>query len=320
MPTESVPATEQAIERAARLLRAGELVAFPTETVYGLGGDATDDRAVAEIFAAKGRPSFNPLIVHVPGLAEAELLAMFDERSRLAARRFWPGPLTLVLPRRAGSGLSLLASAGLDTVAVRVPAHPVARALLHAAGRPVAAPSANRSGRVSPTTAGHVATELGGRIALIIDAGPCPIGIESTVVDLSGPTPTLLRPGGVSLEELAGVMGPVGTASDGETAPRAPGRLASHYAPELPVRLNATDARRGEALLAFGPDAPPGFAEVLWLSRSGDLGEAAANLFAMLRRLDRPEFTGIAVVPIPERGLGRAINDRLRRAAAACSG
>ncbi|MGE0257936.1 MAG: L-threonylcarbamoyladenylate synthase [Alphaproteobacteria bacterium] len=352
MAAEPVPAGEEAIRNAARLLHAGALVAFPTETVYGLGGDATNDRAVAAIFAAKGRPRFNPLIVHVPGLVEAEPLAVFDERARLLAGRFWPGPLTLVLPRRPGGGVSLLASAGLDTVAVRAPAHPVAQRLLVAAARPIAAPSANRSGRVSPTTAAHVAAEFsatgdtprppasdaagpplsrnageGGRgrrkeagegagPALILDGGPCPIGVESTVLDLTGPIPVLLRPGGITIEEIADILGVVETSATDAGAPRSPGRLPSHYAPQLPVRLNATDARQREALLAFGPDAPPGFAEVRYLSHRGDLAEAAASLFAMLRRLDRPEFSGIAVMPIPQRGLGLAINDRLRRAAA----
>jgi L-threonylcarbamoyladenylate synthase len=316
MVAQVVPAEDVPIEDAARLLREGRLVAFPTETVYGLGADATNGRAVARIFAAKGRPRFNPLIVHVPGLAEAEALAVFDERARDAARRFWPGPLSLVLRRREDSRLSLLVSAGLDAVALRAPAHPVAQQLLRAAARPIAAPSANRSGRVSPTTAAHVAAELGRRVALILDGGACPVGIESTVLDLTGPTPVLLRPGGVTLESLAEVFGVVETYCPDEDAPRSPGRLPSHYAPNLPVRLNATSARPGDALLAFGPEAPPGFAEVLWLSRTGDLAEAAANLFAMLRRLDRPDFSGIAVMRIPERGLGRAINDRLRRAAA----
>ena len=316
MPADLVPATEEAIERAARLVTEGELVAFPTETVYGLGGDATSEAAVARIFAAKGRPRFNPLIVHVPELAEAEALARFDERALIAARRFWPGPLSLVLPRRPESGLALLASAGLDTVALRAPAHAVAQALLRATGRPIAAPSANRSGRVSPTTAAHVASELGDRVALILDAGPCSVGVESAVLDLTGAAPLLLRPGGVTLEQLSEIFGPIETAAAGEDAPRAPGRLASHYAPERPLRLDAVDARPGEALLAFGPEAPPGFAEVLFLSRSGDLAEAAANLFLMLRHLDRPEFKGIAVMAVPESGLGRAINDRLRRAAA----
>ena len=313
MPAPISPADPPAIARAAALLRAGRLVAFPTETVYGLGGDATDDRAVAEIFAAKGRPRFNPLIVHVPGLAEAAALAVFDARARHVARRFWPGPLSLVLRRRPDSGVSLLASAGLDTVAIRVPADPVAQALLDATGRPVAAPSANRSGRVSPTEAAHVAAELGAAVALILDGGRCAVGLESTVLDLSGEAPVLLRPGAVTLEDLTALLGPI--AMPGPGAPRSPGMLASHYAPRLPLRLDAVDARPGEALLAFGADPPPGFAEILWLSRTGDLAEAAANLFAMLRRLDRPAFSGIAVTPIPERGLGRAISDRLRRAA-----
>jgi len=316
MNTKIVAATDKAIARAARLIAKGELIAFPTETVYGLGGDATSDTAVARIFAVKGRPRFNPLIVHVPGIAEAERLALFDERARRLAEQFWPGPLSLVLPRRADSGLSLLASAGLDTVALRVPAHPTAQALLRACGRPLAAPSANRSGRVSPTAAAHVAGELGDAVALILDAGSCPVGVESTVLDLTGAVPVLLRPGGVTREALSDVLGPIEIAAEANSPPRSPGRLPSHYAPGLPVRLDAGDPRPGEALLAFGPDAPAGFAEVAFLSRSGDLAEAAANLFAMLRRLDRPEFTGIAVMPIPDEGLGRAINDRLRRAAA----
>jgi L-threonylcarbamoyladenylate synthase len=309
-----VPTTPQAIARAAALLRAGRLVAFPTETVYGLGGDASSERAVADIFAAKGRPRFNPLIVHVPDLAEAENCAVFNAAAHRAAERFWPGPLSLVLPRREGCGLSLLASAGLDTIALRAPHHPVAQALLRATGRPIAAPSANRSGRVSPTEAAHVAEELGDKIALILDGGATPVGLESTVLDLSGESPALLRPGTVTLEQLTELLGPITRPGGG--GPKSPGMLQSHYAPDLPVRLAATEARPGEALLAFGPDAPPGFAEVLWLSRAGHLAEAAANLFAMLRWLDRPCFTGIAVMPIPERGLGRAINDRLRRAAA----
>ena len=294
-------------------MHAGRLVAFPTETVYGLGGDATNERAVAEIFAVKSRPRFNPLIVHVPGLAEAEALAVFDVRARRVVARFWPGPLSLGLQRRGDSGLSLLASAGLDTVAIRVPAHEVARALLRETGRPLAAPSANRSGRVSPTEAAHVAEELGDRVALILDGGRTPVGLESTVLDLSGEAPALLRPGGVTLEQLTELLGYIATSAAGP--PKSPGMLASHYAPSLPLRLEVVCARPGEALLAFGPEAPSGFAEVLWLSRTADLSEAAANLFAMLRRLDRPRFTGIAVMPIPEHDLGRAINDRLRRAA-----
>jgi len=304
-------AAPEAISRAAELLRAGHLVAFPTETVYGLGGDATNERAVAEIFAAKGRPRFNPLIVHVPGLTDAAKLAVFDDRARRLAAQFWPGPLTLVLLRR--SGLSLLCSAGLDTVAVRAPAHPVAQALLRETGRPIAAPSANRSGRVSPTEASHVAEELGDRTAMILDGGRTPVGLESTVLDLYAESPILLRPGGVTAEQLTELLGPIAAPAAGLL--RSPGMLANHYAPSLPLRLDAVQAQPGEALLAFGAEAPPGFAEVVWLSLTGDLAEAAANLFAMLHRLDRPPFTAIAVMPIPEHGLGRAINDRLRRAA-----
>ncbi|HKX09287.1 MAG TPA: L-threonylcarbamoyladenylate synthase [Stellaceae bacterium] len=305
------------VEAAARLLRAGEAVAFPTETVYGLGGDATNDLAVARIFEAKGRPRFNPLITHVQDLATARTLAVFDARAEQIAERFWPGPLSLVLPRASRCPVSLLASAGLDTLAIRMPAHPIAHALLRATGRPLAAPSANRSGRVSPTRAADVLAELEGRIAAVLDGGPCRVGIESTVLDLSGAVPTLLRPGGVPREALEVVIGPVATAGVTDAAPRSPGLLESHYAPERPVRLDAHDRRPGEALLALGPGlAPEGFLEVRWLSRSGDLAEAAANLFASLRALDRPDIAGIAVMPIPEHGLGAAINDRLRRAAA----
>src|SRR5215472_9290626 len=269
----NVPATPEAITEAARALCGGALVAFPTETVYGLGGDATSDAAVARIFAAKGRPRFNPLIVHVPDLAEAGTIALFDERARQVARRFWPGPLSLVLPRRAGGGVSLLASAGLDTVAIRVPAHPVAQDLLRATGRPLAAPSANRSGKVSPTEAAHVAGEFGDAVALVLDGGRCPVGLESTVLDLTGPTPTLLRPGGVTLEALAVALGPVAAGGADPATPRSPGQLASHYAPALPLRMNATDAQQNEALLAFGPTAPQGFWTMLNLSPKGDLTE-----------------------------------------------
>jgi len=311
---------DSALARASAALAAGRLVAFPTETVYGLGGDAGNDHAVAAIFAAKGRPRFNPLIVHVPDAEAAEALARFDERARRAAELWWPGPLTLVLPRLEGAPLSLLVSAGLDTVAVRVPAHPAARALLKACGRPLAAPSANRSGHVSPTAPVHVAEEFpdgaGGLLAMILAAGRCPIGVESTVLDLTGERPVLLRPGSVTREELEGVLGPVDLAAAGDGI-KAPGMLASHYAPDLPVRLEATEAGPGEGYLTFGPDQFfRGGAERLNLSPAGDLHEAAANLFAMLRRLDRPDLTGIAVMPIPEKGLGAAINDRLRRAAA----
>src|SRR5512144_1458803 len=297
---------------AARRLRAGELVAFPTETVYGLGADATNEGAVARVFAVKARPRFNPLIVHVPNRVAAERLVRLDARALRLAERFWPGPLTLVLPRRDDAGLSLLVSAGLDTVAVRVPDHSVALALLAAAGRPIAAPSANVSGRISPTTAAHVAADLDGRVALILDGGACRVGLESTVVDLSGCGTALLRPGGVAVEDLEEVVGPIAAAATGPV--RSPGMLRRHYAPRRPLRLNATDVRPGEALLGFGPAA---VAAVLNLSPRGDLLEAAANLFAMLRALDEaPGYTGIAVAPIPEPGLGLAINDRLRRAAA----
>jgi L-threonylcarbamoyladenylate synthase len=312
-----VAADDDAIAAAAQRLNAGELVAFPTETVYGLGGDATSDRAVARIFEAKGRPRFNPLIVHVPDAEAARAQVAFDARTDRLAARFWPGALTLVLPRRPDCTVSLLASAGFDSLAVRAPRHAVAHALLIACGRPIAAPSANASGKVSPTTAEHVAHSLGTKVALILDGGRCPVGIESTVLDLTGTTPVLLRPGGVTAEELTNVLGRLDApAATDVRGPKSPGMLASHYAPELPLRLEARDVRPGEALLAFGADAITGAAAVENLSPSGDLAEAAANLFAMLRALDRPGLTGIAVMPIPERGLGRAINDRLRRAAA----
>ena len=307
-----LPLSPEPLAVAGQEIRAGRLVAFPTETVYGLGGDATNGVAVAAIFEAKGRPRFNPLIVHVPDTVTARAMGRFNDMAETLAARFWPGPLTLVLARRPDAGLSDLVSAGLDTVALRVPAHDGARALLLAADRPLAAPSANRSGRVSPTLAQHVADELGDAVALILDGGPCPVGVESTVVDVSGDTPLLLRSGGVPLEDIETALGrsvPVAGMGD---AIRAPGMLESHYAPGLPLRLEAGRANPGEALLGFGP-APDA---TLNLSETGDLREAAANLFAMLRELDRPDHTGIAVMPVPETGLGRAINDRLRRAAA----
>ncbi len=329
-----LPASDEALACAADALRDGRLVAFPTETVYGLGGDATSDRAVASIFALKGRPHFNPLIVHVPGLDEARRLVDFDARAEQLAARFWPGPLTLVLPRRADCPISLLASAGLDSLAVRVPAHPVAQALLRRTGRPLAAPSANPSGRISPTTAQHVAdgfaaaddgiaaTDESSPLALVLDGGPCAIGLESTVVDLCGARPVLLRQGGITEEELAATVGPLAvetqTAATGkdDAAPRSPGQLLSHYAPARRLRIDATDVAPGEALLAFGRNPLAGAAVTENLSPTGDLTEAAANLFAALRRLDRPEVAGIAAMTVPDRGLGRAINDRLRRAAA----
>ena len=319
--TERLPATPDGIARAAALLRAGRLVAFGTETVYGLGADATDPRAVAAIFAAKDRPRFNPLICHYPDAEAAFADVVADPAAHRLAAAFWPGPLTLVLPRRPASKVAELTSAGLDSLAVRVPAHPVATALLRAVGRPVAAPSANRSGQVSPTTAAHVLAELGGRIDAVLDSGPCAVGVESTVLDLTGQRPVLLRPGGVTAEMLEAAIGKVaeaGALAPGQ-APRAPGQLASHYAPALPVRRNAAELRAGEALLAFGPPLPG--AEIVFnLSPAGDLTEAAARLFAGLRILDEcgaaAGCAAIAAMPVPERGLGRAINDRLARAAA----
>lgn len=314
---EIVPTTQQGIARAAEALRAGELVAFPTETVYGLGGDATNERAVAAIFAAKGRPSFNPLIVHVPDLASVEPWAILDDRAVELAQQYWPGPLTLVLPRRPGTALSLLVSAGLDSVAIRIPSHPVALALLRAVGRPVAGPSANRSGAVSPTTPQHVLESLGDRVRMVLAGGKCQVGVESTVLDLTGPQATLLRPGAVLPEEMERLIGPVRLSQGDAEAPKSPGQLASHYAPNAAVRLNADRAEPDEAFLTFGPDRfVPGGSTRLNLSLESDLDEAAANLFAYLRQLDQSGAARIAVMPIPEVGLGVAINDRLRRAAA----
>jgi L-threonylcarbamoyladenylate synthase len=312
-----IKAHRAAIARAARLLRRGRVVAFPTETVYGLGADATSDRAVAAIYAAKRRPRHNPLIVHIADLRAARRLAHFDDRALRLARRFWPGPLTLVLQRRPGTRLARLLGPALPTVAVRVPDSPTALALLRVARRPLAAPSANRSGAVSPTRAAHVRGSLGGRVALVLDGGPCRVGVESTVLDLSGPTARLLRPGGVSLESLTSVVPRIETAPPNSGPLASPGLLPSHYAPRRRVRPDATAPRPGEAYLAFGPAPALRVGAMLNLSPSGDLAEAAANLFAMLQALDRPEFTAIAVAPIPAKGLGRAINDRLRRAAAA---
>lgn len=309
--TATLPADADAIARAGALLRAGQLVAFPTETVYGLGADATNGEAVAAIFAAKGRPRFNPLIVHLATAAAAQDHVILSDTARKLAGAFWPGPLTLVAPRKSGSPLSLLVSAGLDTVAVRVPAHPVAAALLAAMGGAIAAPSANVSGHVSPTTAAHVAGELGGKLAMILDGGATPLGLESTVIGFDGAVPVLLRPGAIPRAEIEAIAGPLSAPDD---AIRSPGQLQSHYAPRVRLRLNAVMAGDDEALLGFGniPCA-------MNLSPRGDLKEAAANLFAMLRALDdlgRP----IAVAPIPVHDLGEAINDRLARAAAPGSG
>lgn len=311
--THPIEANTHSIALAGALLREGKLVAFPTETVYGLGADAGNDRAVAAIFAAKGRPTFNPLIVHVRDLAEAETLAMFSPAARKLAEKFWPGGLTLVLPRKAGAHLSLLVSAGLDSVALRAPSHPIARELLEAAARPIAAPSANRSGQVSPTNAAHVEEGLGGRIDFILDGGTSQLGIESSVIGFENGKPVLLRPGAVTRAEIENVIGPL--AESHSATIRSPGQLASHYAPRTPLRLNARDVKANEALLAFGPHVPGGARAALNLSENGDLTEAAANLFAMLRELDQAGAECIAVMPVPEGGLGEAINDRLRRAA-----
>ena len=312
-----VKASEEAIGAAAEHLRAGRLVAFPTETVYGLGADATNAAAVAAIFAAKGRPRFNPLIIHVADANQAAQHAILTPLTRRLIDAFWPGPLTLVMDKRAGSPLADLVTGGLDTIAVRAPDHPVARALLAATGRPLAAPSANRSGRVSPTQAAHVLADLGDAAAMILDGGATAHGLESTIIDARGDVPILLRPGAVPVETIEAVLGqPVVRAAIDHERPNAPGQLASHYAPAAKVRLDAREVRDGEALLAFGAGAPPTTGPAFNLSAAGDLTEAAANLFAALRALDASGCRTIAVMPIPEEGLGEAINDRLRRAAA----
>lgn len=303
-----------AIGRAAEILGAGGLVAFPTETVYGLGADASREETVAKIFAAKRRPRFNPLIVHVRDLAHAETLGSFDGGSRRLAETFWPGPLTLVVPRQTDCPVAFLASAGLDTIALRVPAHPVARELLKVSRLALAAPSANASGSVSATRSLHVADSLGEAIDLILDGGPAPLGLESTIIGFEAGRPLLLRPGALPRVEIERVVGMLGTIPANVIV--SPGRLRSHYAPRTPLRLDARETREDEALLAFGPCVPAHAGPLLNLSAAGDLREAAANLFAMMRELDTAERGAIAVMPIPEAGLGEAINDRLRRAAA----
>jgi L-threonylcarbamoyladenylate synthase len=310
-------AREAGVAAATEALREGRLVGMPTETVYGLAADATNAAAVAGIFLAKGRPRFNPLIVHVAAFADAERLAEFDPMAARLAEEFWPGPLTLVLPRRQNTGLADLVSAGLDTVAIRVPAHPVAAALLGAFGRPLAAPSANLSGRVSATTAAHVAADLGGKVAVILDAGPTRIGLESTIVAMSAGESMLLRAGGVPRADIERVLSrPLAVADADRSRPAAPGMLASHYAPKATLRLDAQELRPGEALLAFGSRLPAGApVAVRNLSEARDLTEAATRFFAALRDLDGLAAR-IAVMPIPNEGLGEAINDRLRRAAA----
>lgn len=325
--TKIVMASKDALQKASELLRDGGLVAMPTETVYGLAANALDGQAVAKIYEAKGRPSFNPLIVHFARSKDVEPYALIDERAKILAHAFWPGPLTMILPRKEQSGVSELVTAGLDTIAVRVPAHPVARDLIAAAGVPLAAPSANKSGSISPTTAAHVYESLGEAVDMILAGGPSEVGLESTVIDLSGEHPAILRPGGITAEDISEVLErhvayDLGDAGD----VKSPGQLLKHYAPGIPVRLNAIDLQRGEALLAFGSTKFMGIkgggaasslpeTQIKNLSEEGDLHEAAANLFAMLRALDRQEHSAIAVMSVPGHGLGIAINDRLKRAA-----
>src|SRR4051794_38183166 len=322
LKTQILPAGEAAVAAAARALAEGGLVAFPTETVYGLGADATNAAAIARLYQAKGRPAFNPLIAHVGDLAAAQQIARFDAPALALAEAFWPGPLTLVLPKAEGCAVAELATAGLDTVAIRIPAHPVARDILRRFGGPVVAPSANLSGHVSPTTAAHVESDLSGRIDLIVDGGAVAVGVESTIVGCFD-APMLLRPGGLPRQDIERVLGhqllqsPADADSD-SGQPLAPGMLASHYAPRARVRLHADSIEPGEVLLAFGLGAISGIdaaAAVMNLSARGDLTEAAANLFGHLRALDARGARGIAVMPIPDDGLGEAINDRLRRAA-----
>lgn len=317
-----LPAGEAGAEAAARTLAAGGLVAFPTETVYGLGADAANATAIAHLYAAKGRPAFNPLIAHVADLAAAQRIGRFDARASALAEAFWPGPLTLVVPKTDNCPVADLATAGLDTIAIRIPAHKVAQAILRAFGGAVVAPSANISGHVSPTLAAHVESDLSGRIDLIVDGGPVEVGVESTIVGCFD-TPMLLRPGGLSRERIEAVLGvplarPPAEAENDDSQPLAPGMLASHYAPRAHVRLHAQDIAPDEALLAFGSARLPGAdtaAAVMNLSPTADLDEAAANLFGYLRELDARSPRAIAVMAIPEEGLGEAINDRLRRAA-----
>ncbi len=325
-----VSANEKSIKEAAEILNGGGLVAIPTETVYGLGANALDGVAVAKIFEAKGRPQFNPLITHVCNVEEAGRYAALSEQAKILAHHFWPGALTMILPRRSDCALSDLVSAGLPTLAIRVPAHKVAREVIKVSGVPIAAPSANISGSLSPTTPMHVAQSLGDKIDMILADGACTVGLESTVVDMSGELPVVLRPGAISAEQISEVLGQeigydLGGSAD---APKSPGQLLKHYAPSIPVRLNAVDLEAGEALLGFGSDKFMGVkggggsvrklpdSGYKNLSEAGDLHEAAAHLFAMMRMLDIPEHKGIAVMGIPNEGLGIAINDRLKRAAA----
>ncbi|MGH1376149.1 MAG: L-threonylcarbamoyladenylate synthase [Alphaproteobacteria bacterium] len=326
--TRILAANPKSVEQAAAFLKEGGLVGMPTETVYGLAANACDGQAVAKIFEAKGRPQFNPLIVHVNSIEEAQEFAEMNGQEVQIAQSFWPGPLTMILKRKDNSGLSDLVSAGLQTVAVRVPAHKVARALIKACGFPIAAPSANKSGSLSPTSPAHVAQSLGDAVDVILADGACAVGLESTVIDCSGDAPLILRPGGLSAEDIAEVIGVEVLYDLGDHGGdvKSPGQLLKHYAPDTPVRLNAIDLEEGEALLSFGSvkfmgvkngasasDLPRDM--VCHLSKEGDLYEAASNLFAMMRELDKPQHKAIAVMNIPEQGIGIAINDRLKRAA-----
>ena len=304
----------QKINEAVDLIRSGRLVAFPTETVYGLAGDATNSDAVAAIFRIKGRPSFNPLIIHVCSLAEAEKLVIFNGVARSLAENFWPGALTLVLPRRKDCPVSFLAGSGLETLAVRIPKNEIALKFLQTVELPIAAPSANKSGSVSPTKAEHVLDSLGDSIDLILDGGACQVGIESTIIDLSTNNPCVLRTGGVPIENLVRQLENIQIVKGDDHPPKAPGMLSHHYATTIPLRMNAEEVYAGEALLAFGGRTLGPAVAVANLSRAGDVNEAAANLFDMMRRLDKPEYKGIAVMKVPKIGLGVAINDRLQRA------
>jgi L-threonylcarbamoyladenylate synthase len=325
-----VIANEKSIIEAADLIKSGEIVVLPTETVYGIGANALDNSAVAKIFKAKNRPQFNPLIIHVSDVSKAEEFVEVDARAKKIANAFWPGPLTLILPKRENSGVSDLVSAGLETLAVRVPAHKIMRAVMMAAEVPIAAPSANASGEPSATTPKHAAESLGDNAPYILAAGSCDVGLESTVLDLSGEEAVILRPGAITAEDLKDYLGDVeiddGAYSSNNSRPKSPGQLLKHYAPSIPVRLNVIDVEDGEVLLAFGSTKFMGIKSggdvknlpeesFKNLSEEGDLNEAASNLFMMLRDLDRPKHKGIAVMNIPETGLGVAINDRLRRAA-----
>ena len=308
------PISIQKINEAVDLIRSGRLVAFPTETVYGLAGDATNSDAVAAIFRIKGRPSFNPLIIHVCSLAEAEKLVIFNGVARSLAENFWPGALTLILPRRKDCPVSFLAGSGLETLAVRIPKNEIALKFLQTVELPIAAPSANKSGSVSPTKAEHVLDSLGASIDLILDGGACQVGIESTIIDLSTNNPCVLRTGGVPIENLVRQLENIQIVKGDDHSPKAPGMLSRHYATTIPLRMNAEDVYDGEALLAFGGRTLGPAVAVANLSRAGDVNEAAANLFDMMRRLDKPEYKGIAVMKVPKIGLGVAINDRLQRA------